>query len=392
MKLKRTAIIILACVILMGSVLASSALSSHSYAPWFPALYMHLSTCKFSVDCASVQDHQVRFHITYDAEAEMFDYSRLTLGLQKRVLGLFWRDIPITVTERMTDENITLSNGLWISENQALHSSFSDTIFVEKDGRYRVLFTLETFGVDGMVDIVERSIEIDAVRVAAKESNPESEEQNTPPVAENLDRETEADEAQTSDPKEERSEESSQEMPQVQQEPIAQPPLEYGVLERGEGYVIYDSALFGEITLYSGEIALPMDGEALTYEQPIELFREDETGYSLPVTGVSRDGLRWCFTTELTQAPFIENSDFKLQILTADGEVTVGFYCNYDENLMPIPQEDGTITYVAVATEKNGEVAYSRAAEKFEQVLGHEIEQGKSYYRVYTVKDAPVPW
>ena len=90
MKLKRTAIIILACVILMGSILISSALNSHSYAPWFPALYMHLSTCKFSVDCASVQDHQVRFHITYDAKAEMFEPKKLPelLAEKKRLADL----------------------------------------------------------------------------------------------------------------------------------------------------------------------------------------------------------------------------------------------------------------------------------------------------------------
>ncbi|MBQ7378973.1 MAG: hypothetical protein IJW70_04745 [Clostridia bacterium] len=165
--------------------------------------------------------------------------------------------------------------------------------------------------------------------------------------------------------------------------------LEYGVLERGDGYVIYDSSLFGEITLYCDEIALPADGESLTYETPIELFRTEETGYFLPVTGVSRDGDTWRFSTPLTEAPFLEIAEFKLRFLTADHKVTVSFRCDVDENKTPVLSENGTVTYIATAAAQNGETAYLGVVEKYEEALEHPVEEGKNYFRVYTVKEPP---
>ena len=396
---KKIIIVVLAFTMLMGSILISGALNVPLQAHWFPAAYMHLSTCKFSVDETSGDENQVHFHITYDGDEGAFSHARLTLRLQKRVFGLFWKNVPITATERMSEDAITLKNGVWQSENQAMHGTFSDVILVEEAGKYRVLFTVETFGTDGSAEKVEQRMEITSVRALAAQPgsepqpSPKGDDAVEPPAPE-----------QPSAPSEPQTEipkiEAEQKFDVKQEDPkqdakqdvleSEQTPLEYGVLERGEGYVIYDSAMFGETTLYCEEIVLPADGESLLYDTPIELFRSEETGYFLPVTGVSRNGDTWRFSTPLTEAPFLEISEFKLHFLTADHKVTVMFHCDVDENRMPNLGEDGTVSYLARATDKNGEDAYFKVAEEFEKALGHKVEEGKSYFRVYTVKAPPV--
>ena len=381
----------LAFIMLVSTTLLSGALNVPLQAPWLSAAYMHLSTCKFSADGASGEENQVRFHITYDGDPDTFSHARLTLRLQKRVWGMFWKNVSITDTVRMTEEAITLQNGVWQSENRALHGTFSDVILVGAAGEYRVIFTVETFGQDGTVERVEQNMVIRSVPLSTQQPNTHK-EPATPDINESDDTNevphVEPDDVEKEPgiipdpPTEPKGEEQTEE----------QPPLEYGVLERGEGYVIYDSAMFGEMTLYCEEIVLPADGESLLYDTPIELFRTEETGYFLPVTGVSRDGDTWRFSTPLTEAPFLETSEFKLHFLTADHKVTVMFHCDVDENRTPNLSEDGTVTYLARATDKNGEAAYWEVAENFEKALGHKVEEGKSYFRVYTVKAPPLHW
>lgn len=399
---KKIAAVVLVFTILMGSILISGALNVPLQAPWLSAAYMHLSTCKFSADGTPGEENQVRFQITYDGDPTNFSHARLTLRLQKRVLGIFWKNVSITATERINEEAITVKNGVWQSENQALHGTFSDVILVGEAGKYRILFTVETFGADGSAEKVERRMEITSVRASV--TQPGSEAQTSPDRDDTVEPPTpEQNLPAPPEPVTEIQKNEAEQIFDVKQEDQTldaeqkvleseQRPLEYGVLERGDGYVIYDSALFGEITLQCEELVLPADGECVIYDTPIELFREEETGYHLPITGISRDGNTWRFTTNLSEAPFLEISECRLQLLTADRKVTVMFHCDVDENWTPILREDGTVSYLARATDKNGEEAYWKVAEEFEKALGHKVEEGKSYFRVYTVKAPPLHW
>ena len=64
---------------------------------------------------------------------------------------------------------------------------------------------------------------------------------------------------------------------------------EPGVLERGDGYVIYDSSVVGvESVVRFGEILLPSVGQTITYEPALELYSDEETGIRIVVHSASR--------------------------------------------------------------------------------------------------------
>ena len=79
--------------------------------------------------------------VRYTANADTFKEARLNVKIQKRFLGVFWN----TVDEW---------NGLHFSAN----GHFSHLCILEETGTYRAVFTLEIYGKDGTVDVIEDTI------------------------------------------------------------------------------------------------------------------------------------------------------------------------------------------------------------------------------------------
>jgi len=90
-----------------------------------------------------VNDGQAIFSVSYTAYASTFSQAQLKVQIQKRVLGLFWRDVG--------DE--------WVSYSTDSRGEFYDSIPVDKKGTYRAKFTLTVYGTQGVNDVIEDTIE-----------------------------------------------------------------------------------------------------------------------------------------------------------------------------------------------------------------------------------------
>ena len=96
------------------------------------------------IDCSmsfSVVDGEAHFYVSYVARAATFSHAKLTVQIQKKFLGLFWKDV--------TDE--------WIAYRLELNDYFANTIPVDATGTYRAIFKLEVVGTT-TTDVIEETI------------------------------------------------------------------------------------------------------------------------------------------------------------------------------------------------------------------------------------------
>lgn len=91
-----------------------------------------------------VDDGQANFYVSYVAYTSTFSQAQLRVQIQKRVLGLFWRNVG--------DE--------WVGYSTALRGDFYDYIPVDGKGTYRANFTLTVYGTQGATDVIEDTIEV----------------------------------------------------------------------------------------------------------------------------------------------------------------------------------------------------------------------------------------
>ena len=77
-----------------------------------------------------------------------FSYARLTVKLQKRVLGIFWNTV-----------DIGYGDNEWVIISAQPTNIFSKTFNLEDTGTYRAKIKLEVFGTDGSVDTIEETLE-----------------------------------------------------------------------------------------------------------------------------------------------------------------------------------------------------------------------------------------
>ena len=91
-----------------------------------------------------VVDGEAFFYVSYEGRAATFSQAQLKVQIQKRVLGLFWRDVG--------DE--------WVGYNANLRGEFYDYIPIDGTGTYRAKFTLTVYGTQGVNDVIEDTIEV----------------------------------------------------------------------------------------------------------------------------------------------------------------------------------------------------------------------------------------
>lgn len=91
-----------------------------------------------------VVDGEAYFYASYEGRAATFSQAQLRVQVQKKVLGLFWRNVG--------DE--------WVGYNSVLDGYFYDSISVDGTGTYRANFTLTIYGTQGVNDVIEDTIEV----------------------------------------------------------------------------------------------------------------------------------------------------------------------------------------------------------------------------------------
>lgn len=90
-----------------------------------------------------VSEGVASFFVSYTGREGTFTRAKLTVQIQKKFLGLFWRDVA--------DE--------WVGENTEIEGYFLENIPVDGHGTYRAVFTLDMHGNTGRVDVIEDTIE-----------------------------------------------------------------------------------------------------------------------------------------------------------------------------------------------------------------------------------------
>ena len=119
--------------------------SSNNEIPVAPRL-SHCSRCvtTFAVDDPGVATVAVR----YSGYQATFVEAKVTIQIQKKFLGLFWKTVDIGYT-----------NNEWIAYSNELSGSFHNTFSIDGTGTYRAKFKIEIRGTDGTVDVIEDVIE-----------------------------------------------------------------------------------------------------------------------------------------------------------------------------------------------------------------------------------------
>ena len=86
--------------------------------------------------------------VTYNAKADVFTQAKLTVKIQKKILGLFWTTVDIGTT-----------NDEWVAYSTAINGQFYNYFSVNGTGTYRAVFCVEMYGISGVVDTIENTIE-----------------------------------------------------------------------------------------------------------------------------------------------------------------------------------------------------------------------------------------
>ncbi len=76
-----------------------------------------------------------------------FLHAKLTVEIQKRFLGVFWKTV-----------DIGLENNKWVVYSGETDDTFYNTFPVDGTGTYRAKITLEVAGKSGVTDVIEDTI------------------------------------------------------------------------------------------------------------------------------------------------------------------------------------------------------------------------------------------
>ena len=101
----------------------------------------YMTNCVTSSMSFTVVDGNASFYVSYAAREAPFSHAKLTVQIQKKFLGLFWKDAA--------DE--------WIAYRLEPEDFFAATILVDGSGTYRAIFKLEVVGTTD-TDVIEETI------------------------------------------------------------------------------------------------------------------------------------------------------------------------------------------------------------------------------------------
>lgn len=133
-KTFRTLLLVLLTLI----ILCSSVLHAFATDEGISTRMTNCDTCSMSF---TVVDGMAHFAVSYYAKEATFSHAKLTVQIQKKFLGFFWKDV--------TDP--------WIAYRLELDGVFANTIPVDATGTYRAIFKLEVVGTTD-TDVIEETI------------------------------------------------------------------------------------------------------------------------------------------------------------------------------------------------------------------------------------------
>lgn len=104
-------------------------------------LFVNCSKCSTTFTVSDPNTAHVG--VTYNAYPDNFLEAKVTVQIQKKFLGLFWKTV-----------NIGYPNNEWIDYSTSVNGYFYNSFTIDGKGTYRANFTVEIRGLDGTVDIM----------------------------------------------------------------------------------------------------------------------------------------------------------------------------------------------------------------------------------------------
>ena len=101
-----------------------------------------------SMSFAVIDPGVADFSVSYEGNPTTFVHAKLTVTFEKRILGVIWRTVDIGTT-----------NNEWVAFSGELQDIFYDFVTMDGAGTYRANFKLEILGIDGSIDVIEKSID-----------------------------------------------------------------------------------------------------------------------------------------------------------------------------------------------------------------------------------------
>lgn len=145
-NIKKLVCVILAMLLVFSCTIPAMAQETATAEASVTPRLSHCGRCviSFSIDDPGVATVSVR----YDGYPDTFVQAKVTVQIQKKFLGLFWRTV-----------DIGYANDKWVAYSNEVYGSFSNTFSVDGTGTYRANITVEITGTDGTVDVIEDTIE-----------------------------------------------------------------------------------------------------------------------------------------------------------------------------------------------------------------------------------------
>ena len=129
--MKPVLLVFLVCVLLCTSVLSV-----------FAEITPRWTNTSDTTMSFTVVDNEAYFYTSYVAYPETFMKAELRVTVEKKVLGLFWRNV----------------GGEWVGYSFDLLGTIAGSVPADGKGTYRANFTLYIYGNQGIADMIEDTI------------------------------------------------------------------------------------------------------------------------------------------------------------------------------------------------------------------------------------------
>ena len=106
-----------------------------------PSVMPRLSHCVDADFSFHIADGEAVMNVDYTGTST-FERAELTIQIDKKVLGLFWRGV----------DNAS-------STNYNRNGTFDGRMAITEGGTYRATFTLTIYGTDGTADVIEKALQ-----------------------------------------------------------------------------------------------------------------------------------------------------------------------------------------------------------------------------------------
>ena len=106
------------------------------------------NVANYMMDFYATSGGQLCVSVKYNGQSGVFTQAMISVEIEKRFLGLFWRTVEIGYED-----------DVWVEYSSALNGTFTKTFPTDGTGTYRAKIMLSISGMFGTDDVIEKTIE-----------------------------------------------------------------------------------------------------------------------------------------------------------------------------------------------------------------------------------------